>query len=378
MKKLTPEKVQEVLLKLRKGATAAINAKQLEEVCPLFGWKAERGTFDGPVQYFDVDIFVGMVIGYNKNDHDRDIFVTTGRNHGELHIIPLANATPDTLANEAAKLKALVGIRHGNGITIASVDGPMTLKSHDGTDETGLLVKYTFRAAGIKLTAKDGAEFIEVKSPRYKGLTLWDVFRWANKQGLVQDVSALLGMPDPEIERRDREYYGVRYDITHSGLCPVCFNHQKLNDDDGMVLHGYRRPGDGEIHGECFGVKYPPIETSCEGSKQYLSVALRPHLEALQKALVRFQGSEMESLSERVTEGYGRNKTVKFIDHKRGTEKYEELRLLEIKSLERSIKDTEETIAMFERVVDLWEPDFTPEERREKKLRPKVEKALFG
>ncbi len=52
--------------------------------------------------------------------------------------------------------------------------------------------------------------------------------------------------------------------------CPCCFR-QIAVDDAKIVLHGYRRPGDGATHGRCFGVDYPPLETSTAGLVAYIA-----------------------------------------------------------------------------------------------------------
>lgn len=67
------------------------------------------------------------------------------------------------------------------------------------------------------------------------------------------------------------------------GTCPVCGGEQKLHRDR-MVHHGYRRPGYGQIVGDCFGVGYPPYELSPEGTRAYLvevERALRDNFRAL-------------------------------------------------------------------------------------------------
>jgi hypothetical protein len=53
------------------------------------------------------------------------------------------------------------------------------------------------------------------------------------------------------------------------GTCPCCFNEQKTLKGERMVHHGYQRPGYGYIVGDCFGVKYPRFEISCEGTIAY-------------------------------------------------------------------------------------------------------------
>jgi hypothetical protein len=52
------------------------------------------------------------------------------------------------------------------------------------------------------------------------------------------------------------------------GQCQICEGDQKLYNGQ-MVHHGYRRPGCGEIIGDCPGVGHAPYEASCECVKQY-------------------------------------------------------------------------------------------------------------
>jgi hypothetical protein len=58
------------------------------------------------------------------------------------------------------------------------------------------------------------------------------------------------------------------------GICPCCFGDYIADKSTGakMVHHGYERPGDGMIHGDCYGVGYAPYEVSCEGTKMYLGI----------------------------------------------------------------------------------------------------------
>jgi hypothetical protein len=58
------------------------------------------------------------------------------------------------------------------------------------------------------------------------------------------------------------------------GICPCCFGDYVADKSTGakMVHHGYERPGDGMIHGDCYGVGYAPYEVSCEGTKFYRGI----------------------------------------------------------------------------------------------------------
>lgn len=54
------------------------------------------------------------------------------------------------------------------------------------------------------------------------------------------------------------------------GTCPICEGEFKLTPGaNTMVHHGYQRPGDGMIHGDCFAVGELAYELSCEITKTY-------------------------------------------------------------------------------------------------------------
>jgi hypothetical protein len=48
------------------------------------------------------------------------------------------------------------------------------------------------------------------------------------------------------------------------GNCQLCEGDFKLNNENRMVHHGYKRPGHGQIEGDCPGVHKDPYEVSCE------------------------------------------------------------------------------------------------------------------
>lgn len=54
------------------------------------------------------------------------------------------------------------------------------------------------------------------------------------------------------------------------GTCPVCEGEFKLTEaPHELVLHGYKRPGDGQAHGRCFGFKEAPYELSAVGCERF-------------------------------------------------------------------------------------------------------------
>jgi hypothetical protein len=55
---------------------------------------------------------------------------------------------------------------------------------------------------------------------------------------------------------------------SYIGECQVCGAYQVVNKGL-MVLHGYKRPGDGFIMGRCWGEEHVPFELSCEVAVAY-------------------------------------------------------------------------------------------------------------
>ncbi len=55
----------------------------------------------------------------------------------------------------------------------------------------------------------------------------------------------------------------------HVGFCAMCEGDFKLTPEMKLVHHGYLRPGDGRIHGDCPFVHLDPYEVSCEPLKPY-------------------------------------------------------------------------------------------------------------
>lgn len=62
----------------------------------------------------------------------------------------------------------------------------------------------------------------------------------------------------------------------HTGFCAACGRAIKVRDHQGamtLVHHGYQRPGDGQIHGDCYGVHRPPHELSPDVAQECLDDA---------------------------------------------------------------------------------------------------------
>ena len=86
------------------------------------------------------------------------------------------------------------------------------------------------------------------------------------------------------------------------GCCQICEGEQKLTTSHGMVHHGYKRPGDGEIHGDCPGVHAVPYEVSCDLIKTYLA-SVQSQLATLEARLVALKAGEVTHLTETKSRG---------------------------------------------------------------------------
>lgn len=89
------------------------------------------------------------------------------------------------------------------------------------------------------------------------------------------------------------------------GTCGVCEREIKLSSserDPGaqsssfrLVHHGYQRPGDGQIHGDCFGVGREPYEVSPAATSDFLELVLSK-MERAQIFLGRLQSGEITEI----------------------------------------------------------------------------------
>ncbi len=235
------------------------------------------------------------------------------------------------------------------------------------------------------VTAPNGESVREDKEPQYKRLTIgYRILPFCRKHGFRDAVSALLGLPSYEAEQADKNIYGVHVDLNHAGTCPVCFRVQKLEPNDTLVKHGYTRPGDGYIHGNCYGVGLKPLEVSAEGTQEYWSEVMEPSALASEAAWARFQVSPPTTLVITKTEGYGKNRvetkvtvdatTCEAWDTERqwpGTEFNKALENL-ARRLERDAKDDRRLADAYKAVVANWVSDITPIQRREAKVHAKM------
>lgn len=219
----------------------------------------------------------------------------------------------------------------------------------------------------ISIVGPQGGTLTLTKRPGYKHIVFYDLIPWARgiNLDLVKMASEALGMDTPDVERKLKELY-VR-DLTNTGTCPVCEGNFKRNsaehyDPQGMVHHGYQRPGDGAIHGDCFAVGYQPWEVSPKGAEDYLAKALRPHLEDSKAYLARLQAGEITKFFKQVrTSGWNSPKTTVEITKESDPYEFESMLKSAIYQAEKDVSWTKREITRFETRIANWKPDELPE-----------------
>jgi hypothetical protein len=68
-----------------------------------------------------------------------------------------------------------------------------------------------------------------------------------------------------------------------TGICACCLG-RFVVEGNRPVLHGYRRPGNGAIRGECVGLKFPAYEVSPEGCAAMVDMFKRTAAAATERA----------------------------------------------------------------------------------------------
>lgn len=178
---------------------------------------------------------------------------------------------------------------------------------------------------------------------------------------LLVDSATALGAPTWAEEQEDKLLYGVRAgDIENTGTCGCCFAHQKLNDGH-MVHHGYRRPGDGSIYGDCSGVGIRPLEVSPAGPL-LMRDALTKTAVAIYSQISRIEAGGDITIDEH----------RKLVTYKSGDERYPAVRKARLDHLRYSHEQALKRRDAFAKLCDEWVPDELPEVRIPKKAKLKL------
>ena len=207
------------------------------------------------------------------------------------------------------------------------------------------VTKYVVKAAsGETLTIE--------KEPNYKRISFYKLGRWLKSIDfdLVAASSKALGLDTPEVEKKLKDLY-VR-DLTNTGTCAVCQGNFKRNGT-GIGHHGFVRPGDGMLHGQCFGVGHLPWDCSSYGAEAYI-LFLKGLLLSAQSYLEKLPSHT--SMIESKLDG-------SFVEITRAVDstKFERLLAEEIRQTERKISSLTYEIEAFTVRVANWKPDELPE-----------------
>ncbi len=183
---------------------------------------------------------------------------------------------------------------------------------------------------------------------------MYDLLDWLADTGVASRAAAALGMPTVADEKREREFKAR--DWSNTGTCPCCGMNVKMRDGK-LVLHGYRRPGDGSTHGQCFGVGYEPYERSTKGCEDYKALLFR-HMANLETRLVRLDDPDFTGTYE--TKDWRGNVTV----HRKGeSARWERLHENAKRRLKAEIRMVNSDYERMDQLIADWKPGMKmPEE----------------
>ena len=145
----------------------------------------------------------------------------------------------------------------------------------------------------------------------------------------------------------------------NTGSCPCCFGNFKLRSKSTglpeMVLHGFKRPGWGQVHGSCYGVGFPPFELSPEGTKHLVNL-LEKRLEGSQNQLKRYQDKDLAEMYVNV-----RGEIKKVTRDSKSEYDWNQLVEREIRDVGNVIKSVDRDIRTLSKLVSSWKLQPLPE-----------------
>jgi hypothetical protein len=345
---MKPEKLQELMVKLRKGAGTSNKMEVLDQVFgTLGGWVWEDMLYLSPKAYNDENR------SYYSNAHPGNVKATW----------------------DEAKAREVVHLPHNDQLSASDKYKSFYMNvgeiepSKHNPGQTGFYYQEWRVSEGTRVRAPNGAFFETDKSLQgflneYPS-NLWSFKKerftdWLKKSTPFFDqINARLGLESYEEERakartppRTRE---------NTGTCPCCWGNFKLTPHTkhgkdkslpGMILHGYKRPGTGYIHGNCFGQDWPPFELSPEGTIAWAKV-VEGWKERAEEALKRLERREDTVLVFGMGRTYEKDKMT---PHEWGR-KYDE-RIADQKS---TIKQMTQDLERLHHAISTWKQKPLPE-----------------
>lgn len=321
-KPIAPEKLQEIMLKIRKGATSSLTWAQIGAVLealggslkPIIGAVSTRSEKSQYPERVDGETLEEVLARAKHLDKYRVNSIPSNPKAGMLYVTDIS--PPATYPS---------GYHHVDYVAYVGVSGfHLTL----GTDETDILPD----AYDVQDVARTLLEKGTLGTPRK--LQNYEALDWLNKHDWKSAVSAYMNMEE-HVPAAARTRDGT-------GSCPVCFSNVKIQGDR-IVLHGYRRPGTGETHGRCIGVGYPPFELSVEGTEHYLEKDLKPTLAKRKSILNSLQAADLETLV------VGQGRTIN-----KGDPSWDYQLSMAIENVKNQVKHYETEISVFTLLVNHW------------------------
>lgn len=321
-KPLSPEKLNELLLKLRKGSTASFRWREVAllvermggSVTPIVGLGAAGHGETSTARFWNLDQKV--VEDHRKWWYEALVdALPTDPRPGATYVLGVGPVKEfDSYAGKAWEVEAEV-YRGVEGWRVVWVDG---------THEDFFPSQYD---AGQGRTGR-------------ADVSVYGAHRWLAEKGWQAAAAKALGMEEHvPAEARTRD---------GTGTCGACFENVKI--PEGLIaLHGYRRPGDGFVRGRCNGTGHPAFEVAVIATEQELA-QLRRELAGTRGYLERLRAGDVTSLP------YGRD----FVSpgHRQWNYAYETA----LGQIAREEERVTEAVSAYERLVRYWKPRELPRE----------------
>ena len=237
--KITPEKLKELMLKVRKGATGSIKLPQIWAMLEAIGGKMDPTV--GLVPQFTKDA-KGIVHAGDKGE------IEAKRRFQETLLVSRLPSNPKTGVVYVTKISPIIEISKYGGYYFE-------VESYVGKN-------------GFRVQTPDGKKTDFLPGRFSDSVYEHDVLDWLkNNTDWIARINHFLGT-DEHVPAAERTREGT-------GTCPVCFRNVKISGSGSIMLHGYKRPGYGMTEGKCPGVGYPPFELSVKGVAAYLNQLVR-------------------------------------------------------------------------------------------------------
>lgn len=352
---LKPEKLVALMQKIRKGA-GTYKGSELRQVFDyLGGWTVREITLLEPM-------------GKSKNYMEQEDRPVQYSNENKANVEGTRQLYKDQEVQELPDVKDLK--LHER--VYMDVGDIRESESSWAKDKEGKPVKnywFSYRGwqvvRGTEITSPEGVVWtkaISLQEFDNQSPVITGVLKWLKSStNFLAQLSAKLGLPTFEAEREEKIRQKKIPTLENTGTCPCCFGVFKLTPAarkgsdrslPGMILHGYKRPGDSRVHGECFGRDWPPFELSSEGTVAWIAV-LESENQISESYLKRLNAGEVEQIP-------NLSGTKLYIKGKIPADEWERVLRGEIEDTGYRINRVKREIERLEKAVKDWVPAKLP------------------